>query len=471
VAANLEMQVTSTAASTADLVTARTQMAVSLGWHIVVACLGVGFPLLVLVAEWRGLRTGDPAWRLLARRWARTLGVLFAVGAVSGTILSFELGILWPGMMGTFGEVIGLPFAIEGIAFFTEAIFLGIYLYAWDRLAARLHLLCGIPIVISGVAGAFFVVAANAWMNQPRGFDLVNGKVSNVNPWAAMFNPATPPQTTHMILAAFLVTGYGVASVYAVAMLRGRRDRYHRLGFLLPFCFAAAMTPVQIGVGDWAAHFVAEKQPVKLAAMEGVFQTERGAPLHLGGIEVDGQLRYAVEIPYGLSLLAHWDPNAEIVGLNDVPADQRPRVNVVHLSFQTMVAAGSVLLGLAGWFALAWWRRRDLPRSPWFLRAAALSGVTEVVALEAGWVTTEGGAGHSRAGRGSRHLGLGGRPIPLPAGPGPDHRPGRLGPRHHAGGPCQPGRRVAAGGAVTGPAVHPVPAPAPPGATGRRWRR
>jgi cytochrome d ubiquinol oxidase subunit I len=217
------MQVAATAASAADLMAARTQMAVSLGWHIIVACLGVGFPLLVLIAEWRGLRTGDPAWRLLARRWGRTLGVLFAVGAVSGTILSFELGILWPGMMGTFGEVIGLPFAIEGVAFFTEAIFLGIYLYAWDRLPPKVHMLTAVPIVIAGVAGAFFVVAANSWMNQPRGFNLVDGKVTNVDPWAAMFNPATPPQTVHMILAAFLVSGYGVASVYAVAMLRGRR--------------------------------------------------------------------------------------------------------------------------------------------------------------------------------------------------------------------------------------------------------
>ena len=390
-AADLETQVTSAAASAADLMAARTQMAVSLGWHIVIACLGVGFPLLVMIAEWRGIRSGDPAWRLLARRWARTLGVLFAVGAVSGTILSFELGILWPGMMGTFGEVIGLPFAIEGVAFFTEAIFLGIYLYAWDRLPPRLHLLCGIPIVISGVAGAFFVVAANAWMNQPRGFSLVEGKVTNVDPWAAMFNPATPPQTVHMILAAYIVSGFTLASVYAVAMLRGKRDTYHRRGFLVPFVFAAALTPVQLGVGDWAAHFVADNQPVKLAAMEGVFATERGAPLHLGGVEVDGELRYAVEIPYGLSLLAHWDPDAEITGLEEVPADRRPPVNVVHLSFQAMVAMGTGLLGLAGWFGLAWWRRRDLPRSVWFLRAAAGSGLAAVVALEAGWVTTEVG--------------------------------------------------------------------------------
>ena len=379
------------AASPADLFAARSQMALSLGWHIVVACLGVGFPALVMLAEWRGLRTGDPAYRLLARRWARALGVLFAVGAVSGTILSFEMGILWPGLMGTFGEVIGLPFAIEGIAFFVEAIFLGIYLYGWDRLPPRAHLASGVPILLAGVASAFFVVCANAWMQQPRGFDLVNGKVTNVDPWAAMFNPATPPQTVHMLLAAFIVAGFLVASVYAVALLRGRRDRYHRLGFLLAFPVAAAVVPALVAVGDWAAHFVATNQPVKLAAMEGVFQTARGVPLHVGGVEVDGELRYAVEIPYGLSLLAHWDPDAEVAGLERVPPADRPPVTVVHLAFQLMVGAGLALLGLGAWFALAWWRRRDLPRSRWFLRAAALSGAAAVLALEAGWVTTEVG--------------------------------------------------------------------------------
>jgi cytochrome bd ubiquinol oxidase subunit I len=379
------------AATPADFAAARMQMALSLGWHIVVACLGVGMPAITLLAEWRGYRTGDVHYRLLARRWARALGVLFAVGAVSGTILSFEMGILWPGLMGTYGQVIGLPFTLEGIAFFVEAIFLGIYLYGWDRLPPRQHLLSGIPIIVAGVASAFFVVTANAWMNQPTGFDLVDGRVAGVDPLAAMFNPATPPQTVHMILAAFMVSGYLMASVYAVAILRGRNDRYHRLGFLLPFAVAAAITPVQIGVGDWAAHFVAERQPVKLAAMEGVYQTERGAPLHLGGVVIDGELRYAVEIPNGLSLLAHWDPQAEIMGLEEVPEDERPPVNIVHLSFQTMVATGFALLGLAAWAGLVGWRRRRLPRSPWFFRAASLSGVASVVALESGWVTTEVG--------------------------------------------------------------------------------
>jgi cytochrome d ubiquinol oxidase subunit I len=374
-----------------DLAAARMQMALSLGWHIIIACFGVGMPAITLLAEWRGHRTGDANYRLLARRWARVMGVLFAVGAVSGTILSFEMGLLWPGLMGVYGQVIGLPFTLEGIAFFIEAIFLGIYLYAWDRLPPRVHMLTAIPVLVAGVASAFFVVTANAWMQQPTGFDEANGRVVSVDPLAAMFNPATPPQTVHMILAAFMVSGFGMASVYAYAMLRGRRDRYHRLGFLVPFAVAAVITPVQIGVGDWAAHFVAENQPVKLAAMEGIFETQRGAPLHLGGIAVDGEMRYALEIPSGLSLLAHFDPNAQIMGLNEVPAEDRPPVNVVHTAFQLMVGSGFALLALAAWLGAGWLRHRRLPGTPWFLRAALLSGPLAVLALEAGWVVTEVG--------------------------------------------------------------------------------
>jgi cytochrome d ubiquinol oxidase subunit I len=374
-----------------DLMAARMQMALSLGWHIVIACFGVGMPAITVLAEWRGHRTGDPNYALLARRWARAMGVLFAVGAVSGTILSFEMGLLWPGMMGVYGEVIGLPFTFEGIAFFIEAIFIGIYLYAWDRLSPRLHLLTAVPVLVAGVASAFFVVTANAWMQQPAGFDVENGRVVAVDPVAAMFNPATPTQTVHMILAAFMVAGFGMASVYAAALLRGRRDRYHTLGFLLPFAVAAVFTPVQIGVGDWAAHFVADNQPVKLATMEGIFETQRGAPLHLGGVVIDNEMRYAVEIPGGLSLLAHFDPNAEIMGLNEIPEDQRPPVNLVHLAFQAMVGAGFGLLALSAWLGLAWRRHKALPRSVWFLRAASVSGVLAVLALEAGWVVTEVG--------------------------------------------------------------------------------
>ncbi|SEG13302.1 cytochrome bd-I ubiquinol oxidase subunit 1 apoprotein [Thermomonospora echinospora] len=379
------------AADGTDLWGARMQMGLSLGWHIIIACLGVAMPAVMLMAEWRGHRTGDVAYRLLTRRWARALGVLFAVGAVSGTILSFEMGLLWPELMGRYGQVFGLPFALEGFAFFIEAIFLGIYLYAWDRMATVPHILSGVPIVLAGVLSAFFIVSANAWMQQPVGFREAGGRITEVSPWRAMFNPATPPQTVHMILAAFMVAGFAMASVYAVAMLRGRRDRYHKAGFLLPFTVAGVVTPFQIGVGDWAAHFVASNQPVKLAAMEGVFQTARGVPLHLGGIAVGDELRYSLEIPYALSLLAHWNPNAEIVGLLTVPPADRPPVNIVHWGFQVMVAIGFGLLALSAWAALAWWRRRALPRSRWFLWGAAAAGPAAVLAVEAGWIVTEVG--------------------------------------------------------------------------------
>ncbi len=379
------------AATPADLTAARTQMALSLGWHIILACFGVAMPAFTLFAEWRGHRTGDPEYQRLARRWARAMGVLFAVGAVSGTILSFEMGLLWPGLMGMFGSVIGLPFTMEGFAFFVEAIFLGVYLYGWDRLRPRVHLLSGVPILLAGIAGTFFVVSANAWMNQPRGFDLESGKVTGADPWRAMFNPATPPQTVHMMIAAFIVAGFLTASVYAVGMLRGHRDRYHRLGFLVPFTVAAVLSPVQVVVGDWIARFVADYQPTKLAAMEGVQHTANGVPLHVGGVVVDGQMRYAIPIPNGLSLLAHGSPNAQILGLNEVPPEDRPPVNVVHLAFQTMVAAGLAMVAVAAWYGFVWWRRRTMPRSRWFLRAAALCGPAAVVALEAGWTTTEVG--------------------------------------------------------------------------------
>jgi len=375
-----------------DLVAARSQMALSLGWHIVLACYGVGFPLIVLLAEWRALRTGDPAYSALARNWTKALGVLFAIGAVSGTILSFELGILWPRFMGRFGEVIGLPFAMEGIAFFIEAIFVGLYLYGWDRLSPRAHLLCGVPVVVAGLASAWFVVTANAWMNQPTGFRLdASGKVIDPDPWAAMTNRAMPVQTTHMILAALMVAGFGVAAVYAAAWLRGRRDRYHRLGFLIPFTLAVVVTPVQIGVGDWAARFLAQRQPVKFASLEGLRETQRGAPLTVGGVYFDGRVHFGVEVPRALSILAHHDPDALVHGLAEVPAGDRPPVGVVRNAFQVMVALGFGLLGLGGWFALTWWRRREPPGSVWFHRAAVAAGFAAPLALEAGWVVTEVG--------------------------------------------------------------------------------
>ncbi|MCW2638941.1 MAG: cydA [Dactylosporangium sp.] len=379
------------AATPGDLVAARTQMAFSLGWHIIIACFGVAMPAFTVYAEWRGQRRNDPVYTMLAHRWARAMGVLFAVGAVSGTILSFEMGLLWPRLMAVYGELIGFPFTLEGTAFFLEAIFLGVYLYGWDRLPPKLHLLTAVPLCIAGVASAFFVVCANAWMNQPRGFNLDNGRVVGADPWKAMFNPAAPPQTTHMIIAAFMVAGFGISSVYAVAMLRGRRDRYHRLGFTIPFTVAAVLAPVQLLVGDWAAKFLYEYQPVKLAAIEGLTNTTKGAPLSLGGVYVNGELRYALHIPNALSILADWDPHSTVYGLNTVPPDARPPVTPVHLSFQVMVGLGTAFIALAAWYAFIRWRRRDLAHSRWFLTAASVAGIGAVLALEAGWVTTEVG--------------------------------------------------------------------------------
>lgn len=387
-----------------DLLAARNQMAVSLGFHIVFACIGIALPALMLYAERRGWGDDEAAkdWDRLARRWSKAFAVLFAVGAVSGTVLSFELGLLWPTFMGTYGAVVGLPFTAEGFAFFLEAIFLGIYLYGRDRLSPRAHWWSGVPILVSGVASAFFVVSANAWMNVPRGFrQTAAGEVVDVRPLAAMFNPATPPQATHMIVAAFMATGFAVAGVYAAAMLRGRRDGYVRRGMAAGLVVALALAPVQVLVGDWAARFVARQQPVKLAALEGQFRTERGAPLRIGGLPDEGreQTRFALEIPRGLSIIAYRDPDAVVPGLDQVPARDRPPVAVVHLAFQVMVALGFAFLGLAVWVAGVALRRRRrgtrglalLPDGRWFLRAVVAAGVGGFVAVEAGWVVTEVG--------------------------------------------------------------------------------
>lgn len=383
------------AVSSARLATNRAfasaQMGFSLGWHVILASFGVGFPVLVIYAEWKARRSGDPLYLLLARRWAKVMGVLFAVGAVSGTILSFELGILWPGLMSRYGAIFGFPFTLEGFAFFIEAIFLGIYLYGWDRLPPRVHLLTGVPVAIAGMASAWFVVTANSWMNDPTGFRLVGGRVTQVDPWAGILNPATPTETTHMILAAYMVTGFGVAAVYAAAMLRGKRDRYHRTGLRIGLTMGAVLAPVQGVVGDFSARYVASHQPIKLAAMEGVFRTAKGVPETLGGLDIAGKMRFAVHIPDGLSLLTHLNPHAEITGLDTVPANQRPPVNPVHLSFDLMVGIGFLLFFLALWAAWSWWRRRALPERRAFLLVALAAGPLAAVALEAGWVTTEVG--------------------------------------------------------------------------------
>lgn len=384
-----------------DLTAAREQMAVSLSFHIIFAVLGVGMPWLMLWAEWRGLRTGDQRWTALARRWAKAVAVLFAVGAVSGTVLSIEFGLLWPTFMARFGGAIGLAFTLESFAFFVEAIFLAIYLYGWDRLSPRAHLLTGIPVAVGGVASALFVTTANAWMNGPVG--LVRGpggELIATEPLGPFLAPTAGPQLVHMLLAAFMCTGFAVAAVYAVAMLRdpAKRDAYHRRGFAGGAVLGLAVAPLQVLVGDWATRVVADVQPAKFAAMEGLARTTSGAPLTVGGSydAAGGHMRGAVELPRLLSVLLRSDPDARITGLDAFPAADRPPVTVTHLSFDVMIGLGTALVALGGWALWLLWRHRrtGAPRPSarrWFLRAMALAGPAPFVALLAGWIVTEVG--------------------------------------------------------------------------------
>jgi cytochrome bd ubiquinol oxidase subunit I len=374
-----------------NLMAARDQMAISLGFHIILAALGIGFPVITLIAHWRGLRTGDPHYLELAHRWAKTMAVLFAVGAVSGTILSFEMGILWPGLMGPFGDVIGLPFTLEGVSFFLEAIFIGIYLYGWRRLPGRLHFLALFPIVASGVAGSFFILTVNSWMNSPAGFRIVDGNVVDIDPWAAMFNPATGVQYLHMLLAAYMVSGFLVAGVYAWGWLRGRTDRHHRLGFIIAFSVAAVAAPLQIVVGDTAARRLIQAQPAKFASIELITEGGERIPLTLGGFLVDGRVVGAIEIPNLATVIGTRSLDGTLPGLDQIPPDEIPPVNIVHLTFQIMVGLGFLLLAVSAWFAWRWWRHKDLPQSRWFWRFASIAGLGAVIAMESGWITTEVG--------------------------------------------------------------------------------
>ncbi|HEU0027587.1 MAG TPA: cytochrome ubiquinol oxidase subunit I [Ktedonobacterales bacterium] len=377
---------------------ARMQTGISLGFHIIFAVLGVGLPLLLLIAEGLGLRYRDATWYTLARRWSKAFAILFVTGAVSGTVLSFEFGLLWPRFMGFSTAVIGLPFALEGFMFFLEAIFLGLYLYGWDRLSPLAHWLCSIPIAVAGAASTWFIVTVNSWMNTPAGFTLVNGKPANIDPIAAMLNPSTPFETTHMLLAAFEATGFGVAAVYALFLLWGRRDAYIVRGMRLGLIVGSVVAPFQILVGDLSARGVAETQPAKLAAMEALFQTTKGAALHIYGWPDVAQRKLIgpVEIPKLLSWLVTGDPNATVQGLDATPVADWPAVTVVHFAFDTMVGIGFFLAFVA---ALYWgqylYRRlvrkqRDAgPLNRLTLLCVLVSGPLTFVAIELGWITTE----------------------------------------------------------------------------------
>ena len=375
------------------LLEARQMQALSFAMHIPLVCFGVAFPAFVIFMEWLGQRTGQAHYTEIAKRWSKVMITLFAAGVVTGTLLSFELGILWPGFMSNFGDVFGLAFGLEGFSFFVEAIFIAIYVYGWDRISPRLHLLTGVPVIAAGITGSLMVIAVNAWMNSPGGFDMVGTEVTDVRPWEALFgNSHLWPQLTHMYLAAYIAVGFTMAGVYAFLWLRGRRDRYVRTAMLVPLAVAVIAAPAQLVIGDWSARTVAEDQPVKLAALEGLYKTTKGAPETIGGwYTKDNEIEYGIQIPKMLSLLAYHDPNAEVQGLETVPPEDRPPINVVRIAFQTMVGIGTFMVLLSAWFLISWLRRKAIPKSSWFYRGVVIAGPAAVVATISGWVVTEVG--------------------------------------------------------------------------------
>ncbi|MCX4586167.1 cytochrome ubiquinol oxidase subunit I [Streptomyces sp. NBC_01481] len=384
------------AATPPQLLPARELMAFTLASHILLVPFGVALPLITLLMHHRALRRNDPVALKLARRWSAVMAVQFAIGVVTGTVLSFELGLLWPGMMGRWGDVFGLGFGVEAWAFFLEAVLIAIYLYGWRRLKPWTHFWLGVPLPLAALMGAFGIIAANAWMNTPQGFSLdAQGKPVDVDVQQAIFTPMFGPEYWHFVVAMLMTAGYVVAGVYAVGWLRGRRDRYHRLGFTVPFTVAAILTPIQFMIGDSAARAVFHKQPVKFAAMEIVWKTDTHVPEYMfGRLNSDGTISGGLKIPQLDSILAGFKPSTQVTGLTSVPAADRPtavQATIAHWAFDIMVTVGSLLILLALWYAWCWLRHRDLPRSRWFFRCAAIAGAACLVTVECGWITTEVG--------------------------------------------------------------------------------
>ncbi len=372
---------------------ARTLMAMSLGFHIIFAIIGMAMPLLMVIAEWRWLRTGQEVYLAIAKRWAKGTAIFFAIGAVTGTVLSFQLGLLWPRFMEWAGPIIGLAFSIEGFAFFAEAIFLGIYLYGWRKVSPSAHLGAGGIVALSGILSGVVVVMANGWMNTPRGFTLVDGVPSNIDPIAALLNPSGLLQAPHMILAAFAATGFAVAGIHAFLLLRQSENPFHQSAFKIALtvgCLSAILQPLS---GDVLAKRVADFQPLKLAVFEGQVHTEQGAAFRLGGIWNSEKevFDYVYEIPYLLSLILHLDPQAEVKGMKDFPKENWPPIGIVRTAFQIMIYIGFIMMFLSLWAAWLAFKKRNIFLSKPFLKAMVLATPLGFIATEVGWVATEVG--------------------------------------------------------------------------------
>jgi len=376
-----------------DFIAARSQMAMSLGFHIIFACVGMVMPFFMCISHFIYLKTGNLIYKGLTKAWSRGVAILFATGAVSGTMLSFELGLLWPEFMKHAGPIFGMPFSLEGTAFFIEAIALGFFLYGWDRFNPWFHWTTGLVVGISGIASGILVVAANAWMNSPAGFDFVDGEYLHIDPIKAMFNDAWFSQALHMTLAAFVATGFAVAGVHALMILKNKNVEFHNKAFriaALTACIGAFLQPIS---GDISAKDVAQRQPAKLAAMEAHFDTESMAGFVIGGIpnEEDQTIKYAIKIPGVLSFLAHGDMHAPVTGLNDIPRDEWPPVAITHYAFQIMIGLGMLMMGLACIYFIALWKKKNWLQKKWLWKLFVIATPMGYIALEAGWVVTEVG--------------------------------------------------------------------------------
>ncbi len=373
---------------------ARATFGMTLFFHIILASLGVVMPFMILVSQWLWLRRKNPVYRALNKKWTQAFAVTYAVGAVSGTVLTFGFGLFWPTFMNVAGPVIGYPLAIEVLFFLTEAIFLGIYVFGRDMLSPWVHWLTGVPLLIGGFFSMIVVVLANSWMNTPVGFVLDNaGRVVSVDLLQAMFSPAAFYETTHMTGAAFEAVAFAFAAVYAVGLLRGRRDEYHKKALVMAMVVATFVAPAMIISGDLTAKYLAHEEPAKLAAMEPIFQDEKGAALSIGGYPdtKTGEVKYDIEVPKMLSILATDSPNGTVQGLESFPANERPSPVAVWWAFDAMVGIGFFLVAVVGWFWLQFWRKRGLPTGKWLLRSVTLSGFLGFAAIELGWITTEEG--------------------------------------------------------------------------------
>jgi cytochrome d ubiquinol oxidase subunit I len=376
-----------------DLLAARWQMAVSLGFHIIFACIGMVMPFFMATSHYKYLKSKKPLYKDLTKAWSKGVAIFFVTGAVSGTVLSFELGLLWPKFMLHAGPIFGMPFSLEGTAFFIEAIALGFFLYGWDKFNPWFHWFTGVVVGVSGLASGILVVAANGWMNSPSGFDFVDGEYLNIDPIAAMFNDAWFSQALHMTLAAFAATGFAVAGIHAFLLMKEKNREFHRSAFLIALSFGAVAAVLQPISGDISAKDIAVRQPAKLAAMEALFETQKSAPLIIGGIPnvETKEVKYAIEIPGALSFLAHGDFEAEVQGLDQIPEENHPPVLITHIAFQVMVGMGMILVALSLLFFLSLWKKKSWQDKRWYLWLFVSATPLGFIAVEAGWTVTEVG--------------------------------------------------------------------------------